>query len=140
MRGLRTFHVSNYKSLQDVTVELGALNVLVGPNAAGKSNLLQAMAFLGDVARTDLLPALELHGGIEALFFRGSASQVREMTIAVKAAITEHAAARRSTSTRSRCKQANAWSVGSSSSRSSAAAVAGARREGGDRALRPSPQ
>lgn len=91
MRGLRTFHVSNYKSLQDVTVELGALNVLVGPNAAGKSNLLQAIAFLGDVARTDLLPALELHGGIEALFFRGSASQLRELTIAVKAAVTEHA-------------------------------------------------
>ena len=51
--------VRNFKSLDDVTVELPRLAVLFGPNAAGKSNLLdaiQALSWMGN-ART-LLDAL----------------------------------------------------------------------------------
>lgn len=35
--------VRNFKSLADVTVEFPRLTVLFGPNAAGKSNLLDAI-------------------------------------------------------------------------------------------------
>ena len=35
----------NYKSIARCDVELGPLAILVGPNAAGKSNFLDALAF-----------------------------------------------------------------------------------------------
>ena len=51
---LERLTVRNFKSLRDVTVELPRLSVLFGPNAAGKSNLLdaiEALSWLGN-ART----------------------------------------------------------------------------------------
>jgi predicted ATPase len=42
-----------YKCLRDVDVELGRLNVLVGPNATGKSTLLDVVGFLRDALRLD---------------------------------------------------------------------------------------
>jgi predicted ATPase len=38
-------HVKNFRCLNDVTVDMGALTVLLGPNSAGKSSLLYALAF-----------------------------------------------------------------------------------------------
>jgi putative ATP-dependent endonuclease of the OLD family len=42
---LRSVHVKNFRCLNDVTVDMGALTVLLGPNSAGKSSLLHALAF-----------------------------------------------------------------------------------------------
>ena len=41
--------VRNFMSLVDVTVEFSRLAVLFGPNAAGKSNLLDAVAALSGI-------------------------------------------------------------------------------------------
>jgi predicted ATPase len=81
--------VKNYKSLRDVTVRLGPLNVLVGPNGSGKSNLLDVIEFLGDSAREDLVPALERRQGFERVFFRGKTKG--PIRIQVKAHVTSHA-------------------------------------------------
>lgn len=43
---LERLKVERFKSLRDVTVELGRLNVVFGPNAAGKSNLLESLVLL----------------------------------------------------------------------------------------------
>lgn len=43
---LERIHVQGFKSLRDATVELAPLVVLFGPNAAGKSNLLEALLLL----------------------------------------------------------------------------------------------
>lgn len=82
--------VQNYKSLRDVTVRLGPLNVLVGPNGSGKSNLLDVIQFLGDSAREDLVPALEKRQGFERVYFRGSTADPR-IHIHVKAHVTSYA-------------------------------------------------
>jgi predicted ATPase len=74
--------------LAAVHVELGPLNVLVGPNGAGKSNLLEVIGFLGDLARLDLGPAIDKHGGWEALFYRGRATAARDIIISVEAQVT----------------------------------------------------
>jgi AAA15 family ATPase/GTPase len=39
-------HFENFKSLQDVTLQLGRLTALVGPNGCGKSSVLQGMHLL----------------------------------------------------------------------------------------------
>ena len=43
---LKRIHIRGYKSLEDVEVSLSQLVVLFGPNAAGKSNLLDALQLL----------------------------------------------------------------------------------------------
>lgn len=91
---LRRLTVQNFKSLRDVTVDLPQLAVLFGPNAAGKSNFLeaiQALSWIGN-ARTlhdALNAAYPVRGypfealpfdaeGFPAQFARGSESFVLE--------------------------------------------------------------
>lgn len=80
--------VKNYKSLRDVSVRLGPLNVLVGPNGSGKSNLLDVIQFLGDSVREDLGPALEKRGGFHRVYFRGAAKG--PLRIHIKANVTSY--------------------------------------------------
>lgn len=46
---LRRIHIKGYKSLVDVEIELQPLCVLFGPNAAGKSNFLDALQLLSRI-------------------------------------------------------------------------------------------
>ncbi len=43
--------LKNFKALRDVTLELGRFTVLVGPNAAGKTTVLEGLHYLCQVAR-----------------------------------------------------------------------------------------
>lgn len=43
---IERFSVKTFKSLEDVTVELGQVNVFIGANGSGKSNLLEALGVL----------------------------------------------------------------------------------------------
>jgi len=52
---LRTIRVRNYKSLVDVDVDLDSLAVIFGPNAAGKSNFLDALQLLSRLATSRTL-------------------------------------------------------------------------------------
>ncbi len=57
---LKRVRVRRYKSLTDVEVHLRPLSVLFGPNAAGKSNFLDALQLLsGVVTRKTLLAAFD---------------------------------------------------------------------------------
>lgn len=44
---LASLTVRDFKSLKDVTIQFGSVNVLVGANGSGKSNLLEALGVLG---------------------------------------------------------------------------------------------
>ncbi len=46
MRLLTGLRVKNFKSIRDVKIELGQLNVFIGENGVGKSNLLEAIGML----------------------------------------------------------------------------------------------
>ena len=48
-------------------MELGPLTVLVGPNASGKSNLLDILGFLADAVRYGLETAITRRGGIDSI-------------------------------------------------------------------------
>ena len=50
MNRMTHLKVENYRSLADVSLELGSLNVLFGPNGSGKSTLLDAIWFFRDCA------------------------------------------------------------------------------------------
>jgi predicted ATPase len=55
--------IKNYKSILDHTIELGRINVFIGENGCGKTNILEAVAMAG-AALTDKL-------SVEELFNRG---------------------------------------------------------------------
>ena len=59
--------IANFKSFADETVELNDFNLLVGANASGKSNFVQAFKFLRDTATLGLEEAISLQGGVEYL-------------------------------------------------------------------------
>lgn len=60
--------LQNWKNFLGVEAKLGQRVFLIGPNASGKSNLLDALRFLRDVANVGLRPAVDdLRGGVSAI-------------------------------------------------------------------------
>ena len=66
----------NFRSIEYAELELGPLTVLVGPNASGKSNLLDILRFLADAARDGLEATVTRHGGIDYICRRSSPKKV----------------------------------------------------------------
>jgi predicted ATPase len=59
--------IRNYRSLEDVTVELDDLTVLVGPNGSGKTNFLDALRFVRVALRQGLSNAITYDRGVWSL-------------------------------------------------------------------------
>ena len=59
--------ISNFKSFDNLSIHLNDFNLLVGANASGKSNLVQAFQFLRDIVNHGLENAISLQGGVEYL-------------------------------------------------------------------------
>lgn len=47
---INTVTIKDFKSITDVTVDLGQINVFIGANGSGKSNILEAMGVLSAAA------------------------------------------------------------------------------------------
>ena len=56
--------IRNFRGIAECDTELGSLHFLVGPNRAGKSSFLDALAFLRDATRDSLDHAIRNRGGI----------------------------------------------------------------------------
>ena len=79
---IEVLRVQNYKSLKDVNIHLKPLTVLVGPNAAGKSNILDCLAFIAEVAGSGLNKALEKRGSFADLVWAGDTKRSVSVSIA----------------------------------------------------------
>ena len=60
---IRRIAIRGYKSLQNVDLRLDPLTLVIGPNAAGKSNLLDAIGLLSRTVAGDLQSAFTGHRG-----------------------------------------------------------------------------
>jgi len=69
---IKKIRVQNFKSLKDVTLRLGLRNVLVGPNMAGKSNLIEVFRFLTRM----VMPGPDLYGLVKAVAASGGFSEL----------------------------------------------------------------
>ena len=70
---LKSIHIKNYLSLRDVTLPLKPLTVLVGPNASGKSNILNALELLKAMMNDEKPPAVS---EIQNLLWAGEANHL----------------------------------------------------------------
>jgi predicted ATPase len=66
MRLLR-IELKNWKNFQQVDVALEERVFVIGPNASGKSNLLDALRFLQEVASDGLRPAIDRRDGVSRI-------------------------------------------------------------------------
>jgi predicted ATPase len=72
---IKSIHIKNYRSLRDVNVEPGLINVFVGPNASGKSNFLDALRFLTHMANVGLVKTFADRGGFAEVFWKGETTE-----------------------------------------------------------------
>ena len=59
--------IANYKSMADVDVTLAPLTLFVGPNGVGKSNFIDALAFVKDSLADSMELAFKNRGGVQAV-------------------------------------------------------------------------
>ena len=57
----------NFKSFDNLEVELNKFNILIGANASGKSNFIRLFEFIRDIKKFGLENAISMQGGIEYL-------------------------------------------------------------------------
>jgi len=63
--------ISGYRSLRDITLELGTLNVVTGANGSGKSSLYKALRLLSEVAQGRVIASLAAEGGLPSTLWAG---------------------------------------------------------------------
>lgn len=66
--------ITNWRNFAHIEFDLSSRLFVVGPNSSGKTNLLGALRFLGDVARRGLVAASENLGGPDRYFRSGADS------------------------------------------------------------------
>ena len=67
---IRKLHIENYKSLKNVQFELNeGVNIFIGKNNSGKSNLIDALLFLSALMESNVNNAISNYGGYKELVF-----------------------------------------------------------------------
>ena len=68
---IHTLAVSGYRSLRDLVLPLGQLNLVTGANGTGKSSLYRALRLLGDAALNTVVASLAREGGLPSTLWAG---------------------------------------------------------------------
>jgi predicted ATPase len=66
---IRRLQFRRFKSLQNATLDVSSVNLLIGANAAGKSNVVRGFRFIADAIRADVETAIASLGGTEGASF-----------------------------------------------------------------------
>ena len=79
---LREVYVEGYRSLKGIRYQIDMLSVLVGKNAAGKTNLYRALALLQAAADGSICRKIAEEGGVDSVLFAGGrATEHRHLKI-----------------------------------------------------------
>jgi predicted ATPase len=74
---LTTLAIANYRSLHELILPLGPLNVVSGENGSGKSSLYKALRLLADIAQGGVAASLAREGGLQSALWAGPESLSR---------------------------------------------------------------
>ena len=68
---IKTLAIGNYRSLLNLVIPFGNLNLITGENASGKSNLYKALRLLSETAQGGVVNSLAKEGGLKSTFWAG---------------------------------------------------------------------
>jgi predicted ATPase len=68
---LTELRILGYRSLRNIALKLGPLNVITGPNGTGKSNLYRSLVLLAQMAEGGFARALGREGGLVSAMWAG---------------------------------------------------------------------
>jgi predicted ATPase len=77
---LDRLQIAGYRSIEECDLRLGRVNVVVGSNGAGKSNLLSALGLLGSMVNRSLQQVVEQSGG-PATLLRGGPKVTKRLRL-----------------------------------------------------------
>ena len=83
---LTKLYIHNYKSFYDTTIELDKLNIVVGENNSGKSNLIDILEFIDIAMSKDIERAIDEKGGYDRI---KNYSAVGEEKVVVRATFSD---------------------------------------------------
>ncbi|MEG3790992.1 AAA family ATPase [Lysobacter sp. CCNWLW3] len=64
---IQRLHIKHFRSIAEQSIELGDLTILVGQNAAGKSNVVDAIRFMRDAMAEGLDQAVSVRNGVRVV-------------------------------------------------------------------------
>jgi len=105
-----TLSATNFRAFRELTLRPGRLTALVGPNAAGKSSVIDLFRFLSDGLTLSLYTAFERRGGLRAV--RHTAPGGRPRNVSVSIELTFGEGFHGSYSFRVDAKAGKTWTVG----------------------------
>ena len=83
---LKHIKVSGFKSIKSLDLKMGAVNLLIGANGAGKSNFISLFTFLSQLSQGKLKTYIEQQGFASAFFYFGT-KQTSKISIALDVGI-----------------------------------------------------
>ncbi|MCR9139859.1 MAG: AAA family ATPase [Alphaproteobacteria bacterium] len=86
---LRTITAENYRSLRSIRMDLGSVNLFVGANGAGKSNLYRALQLIKSAADGRFSQAIAEEGGIYSSVWSGGFAKHKKARIVFDAEIVD---------------------------------------------------
>ena len=63
--------IKGYKSIKNLSLELRQINILIGANGSGKSNLLSFFDMLQNLYRQNLQQYVAIQGGVDRFLYGG---------------------------------------------------------------------
>jgi len=79
--------IAGYRSLRDLSIELGRLNIVTGANGSGKSSFYRSLRLMSDIAHGQIVSSLAGEGGLDSTLWAGPETfsrAVREGTFDVE--------------------------------------------------------
>lgn len=80
MAMIQQIQISGYRSLAEISLELGKVTIVQGKNGTGKSNLYKSLKLLSRLAQGDLAKAVSEEGGMPSLLWSGNGEVQRSTT------------------------------------------------------------
>lgn len=76
-KNLKRIRVEGFKSIKQLDLRMGDINVLIGANGAGKTNLISLFTFLSRLSQGKLQQYVKTEGGAESFFHFGTRNTER---------------------------------------------------------------
>lgn len=81
---IKTLSIQGYRSIQSLRLSMDAINVVIGANGSGKSNLYKAIYLLAKAVDGDLAKTLALEGGMPSILWAGKKKKTTQTKAPVR--------------------------------------------------------